>query len=432
MVGGGEDSRRSVGEAKTQGQGASLRRHLTVRPAILAVLLVTLVGYALSGAIRGAHGAGPSTCSHGTAPVTLRMEAQEVTSMVRASRLRWLVGGGAVDVQGFQEPSSTWTDTAPSPPAGDSAHGAIDAGYEIRWWSPEADHQVADMFVFARSTDATRYVLSAASARCRPEARSYRLSAPSGARALVWTNPDGAREVDVFVARGNHAYRLVDVPPSTYLQGPLRLTTWELLAVPQGLACRLAQVHCRRVSPQLALSGAGYDAMKLLAAAEWLLRFEPGARGSAELGRTCALIGHFSDPESRTLFQWCQVTLHFLDDEAYAARCDGASPCQQWSINTAVADLHRSAAIERQLSARLLPGACRLALTYDAAHHDRLAEAFHLYGLALTAPSPRLRRLEQIRSRVLARPTQRHGMSPLSALSACRSPGESGALSAQA
>jgi hypothetical protein len=276
------------------------------------------------------------------------------------------------------------------------------------------------VFLFSRAKDATQYVANAASTQCRPHAEAYRLAQPAGARALIWTNPDWAREADVFFSRGSRAYRLIDVPPSTYLEGPSRLNTQELIGPPQLLACRLAHAGCQPGSTEPVLSASGYDALRLLAEADGQLRFQPSPlRASAVIGRVCVMIERFSDPQARLLYEECQVFLHYLSDGAYAARCVGGGPCQQWAISTAAGDMYRIATLERQLAAQLKTGACRAAWTQDATSHDQLGEAFLVYGRAISMREPLTQRDDRARAFALSREASRKNVPPIAFLSSC-------------
>jgi hypothetical protein len=281
-------------------------------------------------ALAGRSGSGVSECSDRTVPVAASSSVAELTSIVVGSGLQSLARAGTADVQGLQDPGSAWSDAFPSTPFRELRPSAVvSAGYEIRWWGADEDHQAVDVFLFHGAGDARRFVHAAASPRCRRQALAYRLSQPVAARALIWTNPDGAREADVFFSRGSRAYRVVDVLLPTYLDGPFRFDNRELIGAPQLLACQLTQADCAHPLLRSVLSLSGYDALKLLAAASGQLRFEPEVEAPEIIGRACAAIGQIADPEAAMLYQGCQATLHLLDDAAYSQRCYGARRCQQ-------------------------------------------------------------------------------------------------------
>jgi hypothetical protein len=141
------------------------------------------------------------------------------------------------------------------------------------------------------------FVRDLASARCLEHAASYRLSQPAGAQALIWTNPLGVREANVFFARGSRAYRLVDVPPPSYLQGRFPLDAAQLVALPQLMACQLKQARCEPPAQQPKLSPAGYDAYKLLVAGERAFRSLPRYMAAGIFSRECTAISRSGIPK---------------------------------------------------------------------------------------------------------------------------------------
>lgn len=164
----------------------------------------------------------------------------KLNAVVSASGLPALVGDGTVDDQGLQTPDAAWTDRYPTPTSSpDPAITPAGAGYEIRWWSRDNDHQGVDLFAFSTATDAARYVRTAATTNCRRSATVYRMLRPAGARAVVWTNPIGVLEADVLVARGRRAYVTFEVPPIG-----TRLPARRLIAIPAGIACELRDAGC--------------------------------------------------------------------------------------------------------------------------------------------------------------------------------------------
>jgi hypothetical protein len=167
-----------------------------------------------------------------------RWSLAETRHAVALTGLGYLVGAGRVDVEGPQDPMAAWSDQVPSSasPHDPFVLPAL-AGYEIRWWSPQGGHDVADLFVFRTARDAARYVRLATASRCGGRgAVSYRITAPAGARSLVWDNPLGYRQADVFFSRGDRAYRVGEVPP----RSPSDSDGRRLLAMPQRIAGYLA------------------------------------------------------------------------------------------------------------------------------------------------------------------------------------------------
>jgi hypothetical protein len=222
-------------------------------PARLVVLLALLAVVAAYGAHRllggdpGRASAASATCFSTSAHPLARWSAAKVEHTVAGAGLRWLVGAGRLDMEGLQDPMSAWSDQYPSDasPHDPFLVPAL-AGYEIRWWSPQGVHESADLFVFATDRQAARYVREATSPRCRHSgAISDPLAEPPGAVSLVWDNPLGFLQADLFFARGNRAYRVSLVDPGPTGQVPGEADASRLLGTPQENACQLSDAGCR-------------------------------------------------------------------------------------------------------------------------------------------------------------------------------------------
>lgn len=214
-----------------------------LRLLVLLGLLATLAGVAAYGIpriIQNVAGAvGAPACRPPRVQAPLNWSLAKLDGAVATSGLRSITVGLALDQEGLQVPDAAWTDGYPTQQ--DSPDPNITparAGYEIRWWSLTRDHQVADLFVFPTAHDAARYVRQAASATCRQVADSYPIAQPRGGRALVWQNPEGYRQADVFFSRANRAYRITDVPADSGQSTP------QLIKAPQQLACQLSDAIC--------------------------------------------------------------------------------------------------------------------------------------------------------------------------------------------
>ena len=245
------------------------------------------------------------------------------------------------------------------------------------------------------------------------------MSQPAQAHALAWTNPDGAREADVFFARGADAYRVVEVAPTTYMNGPFRLDDAELIGIAQVLACTTKAAACDRLESRPALSVQGYVALETLAGAVGRLRFEPLVDAPTVLSRSCVLMRPLSDTQARTLYEACQVAVHFFNVLNYALGCHAARPCRQWAIAAAAGDMRRTASIMRLIASRLMPGACRAGWNRDAARDDDLGEALVLYGKSLLAPNSLARRQRQARADALIAQAERTAVPISDVLEAC-------------
>ena len=195
----------------------------TERSARLAVLLVCLAVAAtglLASRTRAssAPGEGPAQanvgCSLGPLPPLAKVDFQQLVDL-RAGLLGVMAEvGGRRYVGGTVTPDDMWSDDPPQPLSSlRSSDGRWPGGYEIRQWAPTGDDTAADVLLFTSASQAGMFFDEAASARCHRAAEVMSAPSPPAARNLVWVNPDGPTEEDVFVLRGRRLYRVVDVRP---------------------------------------------------------------------------------------------------------------------------------------------------------------------------------------------------------------------------
>ena len=196
---------------------------LTYGPArlgLLLVLLMMLAVYALS-ARTNIFGTTGATAGGGTGLVG-DCSSQTVPSVEIVSRtalrglredLRGVMFGRERRLyeQGVATPVSAWSDSEPGKHTSLPAGARDPGGYEIRWWDGGNDDVVADVFVFAGTSQARAFFESASSARCRTASRALAASSPPGGRDLVWRNPDNLAQEDVYLLRGRRVYRVAVV-----------------------------------------------------------------------------------------------------------------------------------------------------------------------------------------------------------------------------
>jgi hypothetical protein len=222
-----------------------------MRLGVLLAVLAVLAGFGAHGWLNGDAGRAAThaaaTCFATSAHPPARWSAAEVERLVAAAGLRPLAGAGRLDIEGPQDPMAAWSDQYPSnaSPHDPFLVPAL-AGYEVRWWSPVGVHEGADLFVFATAGDAARYLRRASSARCHHAgATSHPIAAPPGAVSLVWDNPLGYLQGDVFFSRGRRVYRVSVVPPGRAGQAPRDVDATRLLETPEQIACALSDARCR-------------------------------------------------------------------------------------------------------------------------------------------------------------------------------------------
>lgn len=186
---------------------------------------------------------GPAGCDRSAAPQPLQVAASQLAATLRTTGLGTLASGARVDEEGTQVASAAWSDNPRLGALGAAA--TTSAGYEVRWWSASNAHQVADLFEFPSAADASQWVRIAAESSCRTNASSVSVSAPPGARVVVWTNPLGLIQADLLFARGARAYRIGGVPAHTSAPSAvLAVVTADELS-----ACRLADAGCVTLPP---------------------------------------------------------------------------------------------------------------------------------------------------------------------------------------
>jgi hypothetical protein len=170
----------------------------------------------------------------------LRASVLAVVGPLAKSRYQW----GAVS------PEVVWSDDSPTRlSAGGLEDGKFLASFEMRVWANdprlrlEDVDTVADVFLFANGVDARRFFKAAASEHCHRYGSARPAEQPPQARDLIWDNPDGVIQQDVFLLRGSRVYRVSDVPRGG---GGYSTATWPGgIATMNRLACALPDAKCR-------------------------------------------------------------------------------------------------------------------------------------------------------------------------------------------
>ena len=138
-----------------------------------------------------------------------------------------------------------WSDSEPSPPPVSPTARRPDA-YEMRWWAPNGDDIVGDVFVFADHAAAQRYMGLATSTSCRRKSSRAAGATTPGSVNLTWLNPDGVAQADVWFARGSRVYRLADAPAGQRDGGIRAGSLARAFATLDVLGCLLPHEGCRR------------------------------------------------------------------------------------------------------------------------------------------------------------------------------------------
>jgi len=214
---------------------------LTALLALLACVFGLLVYLVSGGSSRSDTSA--SSCPSASSPEVVSVNPSALGPL-RASVARVLPGRiGRLYEEGPVVSGAAWSDDLPLAPAL-SPTALRPASYEMRWWSPNRDDIVADVFVFADAATAQRFSERALSTRCRRSGSE----APSGHLAqagnLTWSNPEGFVQADVYLTRGNRVYRVAAVPAVAKGHSLSARRLGRAFYTIDALACLIPQAGC--------------------------------------------------------------------------------------------------------------------------------------------------------------------------------------------
>jgi hypothetical protein len=227
-----------------------------IRPILLLVLLALLMVYvvmswtdALGMANSPTVGASAlEDCPAGDAPSVETIPRARLLGLREGlRRIVFFDNGLGPYEQGLVASSSAWSDSEPGTHGSQPLSPRDPGGYEMRWWMPNGDDVVADVMVFAETSQAGDFLIRASSSRCRPAGAAFAASFPPGGRNLEWRNPDGFAQEDVYLLRGRRVYRVAVVKAgaaSSITTGARR----EAFSLVNGLACALPEAACRLYS----------------------------------------------------------------------------------------------------------------------------------------------------------------------------------------
>jgi len=142
-------------------------------------------------------------------------------------------------------PENMWSDNAPQKIASAQAGaGRWLAGFEMRTWAPGGDDIAASVLEFTTPEEAGGFFEQATGTRCHQAGKATTALSPPQARNLVWINPDGPTEEDVFLRRGPRVYRLADVRGRSKVDSALSEERAGLSIVDR-MACSIPDAGCR-------------------------------------------------------------------------------------------------------------------------------------------------------------------------------------------
>ena len=229
---------------------------------IRLLLILVLLGGALF-VFGGRHGAGASYSEPPIPPVARRycssvppaLEQIPVAQFQKlGAELAAVVSevGGREYAAGVVPANVIFSDNAPEhDPQADQAGGLVPAGYEMRRWASDPqwgaayqDDMVGDVFLFAEPRQASRFFKEASGVRCHRQARALPASRPTGARNLIWVNPDGYTQEDALLLLGRRVYRISDVRPQEATVAPSPAEQRQGVLTVDAVACVIPGASC--------------------------------------------------------------------------------------------------------------------------------------------------------------------------------------------
>ncbi len=145
-----------------------------------------------------------------------------------------------------------WTDNPPRRIGASEIDGGWPGAFEMLSWTtdpqlaPQLDDIGAAVFLFASSAQASRFFAQATGTRCHRDGTERAAARPPQARNLIWVNPDGPTQEDVFLLRGPRVYRIADVRPENRSHRSSNAAQQAGVARVNALACTLPDANCPR------------------------------------------------------------------------------------------------------------------------------------------------------------------------------------------
>jgi len=115
------------------------------------------------------------------------------------------------------------------------------------WVSLPRRHR-GEIYLFATASQAHRFFDEATSTRCHRSGVARPAPRPADARNVIWVNPDGVTEEDVFAVDGRRVYRIVDVRPARDEKPRWSAEQQVGVLTVDRLACTIPGADCPRMS----------------------------------------------------------------------------------------------------------------------------------------------------------------------------------------
>jgi hypothetical protein len=221
-----------------------------LRLLFLLLILAGLAAYAVVerpwtvGGEGSAAVAASSTCPENATPALRTVDLEQLNRLREGITAEAVFGADLHSYEeGFVDTAAAFSDQEPTmQPIGSSDEG-VEAGYEIRWWTPSRHDVVADVWLFEDAAGAETFVDAATSRRCREAARETMAAAPDGGVNLEWRNPFDFMQQDLYLERGARVYRLSVVVPGAP-DHPVISTRREGFELVDALGCEVLGLSC--------------------------------------------------------------------------------------------------------------------------------------------------------------------------------------------
>jgi hypothetical protein len=231
-----------------------------LRLLFLLLILAALAAYAVTQRPWSIHDAGaettatPSGCPSEKAPGLRTIDLEQLNRLREGITAEAVFGAELHSYEeGFIGTAAAFTDQEPTMQPISTSDQGVEAGYEIRWWTPSRHDVIADVWLFEDAESADDFIDRATSPRCRDMARAKMVPVPDGGVDLEWRNPFGFMQQDLYLGRGPRVYRLGVVVPGApdHPVNPVRREGFKLV---NALGCELVGLACGLHRPN---AGAG-------------------------------------------------------------------------------------------------------------------------------------------------------------------------------
>jgi hypothetical protein len=221
-----------------------------LRLLFLLLILAALAGYAVSERPWSVNDAGaeaaaePANCPSEKVPTLQTVDLDQIDRLRDGISAEAVFGAGVHSYEeGFVTVSAAFSDAEPTMQPISTSDEGVEAGYEIRWWTPSRHDVVADVWLFEDAGSAEDFIDQATSLRCREAARKTMAPAPRGGVDFEWRNPFGFMQQDLYLSRGPRVYRLGLVAPGApeHPVSPVRHEGFKLV---NALGCELLRLPC--------------------------------------------------------------------------------------------------------------------------------------------------------------------------------------------